>query len=101
MLSEEREGNPELTVEQVVRRHTSNIKWDRELKGNLRQKKKTEFDDNYIRKVVYRPFVATNCYADYTLCTEKVSMDRIFPNSSSENSVICVPSKGLKNPFQH
>ena len=96
---QELEDNPELTVEQVVRRHTSGIKWDGELKGNLRQKKKTDFHDNYIRKVMYRPFVATNCYADYTFAQRKYQLDRIFPNSSSENRVICVPSKGLKNPF--
>ena len=28
-------------------------------------------------------------------------MDRIFPDASSENRVICVPSKGSKNPFSH
>ena len=61
----ELEENPELAVE-VVHHYSTNIKWDRELKDNLKRKKKTEFNDNYIRKVVYRPFVPTNCYADYT-----------------------------------
>ena len=29
----------------------------------------------------------------------KYQMDRIFPDNSSENRVICVPGKGLKSPF--
>ena len=95
----ELEENPELTLDEVVILHNSNIKWDRELKDNLKRKKKTEFDNNYIRKVVYRPFVATNCYADYTFAQVKAQQDRIFPNSSSENRVICVPNKGSRNLF--
>ena len=54
---------------------------------------------DYIRKSAYRPFVKTNCYADYTFVNCKYQQDRIFPDSFSENRVICVPSKGSKNPF--
>ena len=67
--------------------------------NNLKRKKKTEFDDNYVRTVMYRPFVANNCYGDYTFITCKYQMDRIFPDASNENRVICVPGKGLKSPF--
>ena len=68
-------ANPELlsnknalkvVVRKITQPHNSNIKWNRELMNNLKGKKKTEFDDNYVRKVMYRPFVANNCYADYT-----------------------------------
>ena len=93
------ENNPELPVEKVVSQHTSGIKWDRELENNLRRKKKPRFDCGYIRKVTYRPFVATNCYADYTFVQMKYQLDRIFPNNSSENRVICVPGLGSKKPF--
>ncbi|MDE0314675.1 MAG: hypothetical protein OXM61_07235 [Candidatus Poribacteria bacterium] len=95
----ELEENPELTVDEVARRHSTNIKWDRELKNNLKRKKKTKSDDNYIRKVVYRPFIPTNCYADFTFAQMKYQMDRIFPDSTSENIVICVPGIGSKKPF--
>ena len=91
--------NPELPIGEVINRHNSNIKWDRELKDNLKRKKKTEFDDNYIRKTSYRPFVSTNCYANYIFAQVKGQQDRIFPDSSSENRVICVPNKGSKNLF--
>ena len=100
--------NPELlsnknalkvVVGKITQRHNSNSKWNRELMNNLKQKKKTEFDDNYVRTVMYRPFVANNCYADYTFIHCKYQMDRIFPDASSENRVICVPGKGLKSLF--
>ena len=93
------EQSPKLTVDEVVSRHNSNIKWDRELKNNLKRKKKTEFEEKYIRKTAYRPFIVTNCYADYTFAQVKAQQDRIFPDGSSENRVICVPNKGSKNPF--
>ena len=69
---QEREDNPELTVDE---------------------------EEGYIRKVAYRPFVATNCYADYTFVQRKYQMDQIFPDSLSENSVICVPGIGSNKPF--
>ena len=95
----ELEGNPKLTLDEVMDRHNSNIKWDDTLEKQLKQKKKTEFKESYIRKALYRPFVATNCYADYIFAQRKGKMHLIFPDSSSENRVICVPGKGSKNLF--
>ena len=95
----ELEENPELTLEEIVRRHSTNIKWDDTLKNKLKRKAKTEFKDGYIRKVSYRPFIATNCYIDYTFITRKGQMDRIFPDEASENRVLCIPARGSKNPF--
>ena len=91
--------NPELPIGEVINRHNSNIKWDRELKDNLKRKKKGYFEENYIRKTSYRPFVSANCYANYIFAQVKGQQDRIFPDSSSENRVICVPNKGSKNLF--
>ena len=91
--------NPELTEAAAARRHLSTIKWDRELENNLRRKREPKFDDNYIRKVAYRPFVATNCYLDYIYIQMKYQTDRIFPDKSSENRVICIPGIGSKKPF--
>ena len=95
----ELEENPELSADEVVRLHSTNIKWDDTLKNRLNQKKKTDFTDNYIRKVAYRPFVTTNCYADYVFITRKGQIDKIFPDSSSENRVICIPNRGARVPF--
>ena len=86
-------------ADELARHHSSNIKWDRELKNNLKRKKKTKFEEDYIQKALYRPFVPTNCYVDYTFAQMKYQIDRIFPNGSSENRVICVPGKGSNKPF--
>jgi len=67
--------------------------------NNLKRQKKTEFEENYIRKVAYRPFIATNCYADYTFISIKGLVDRIFPDPSNENRVICLPNRGARVPF--
>ena len=93
------EANPGLTEDVAARRHTSNIRWDRELENNLRRGRRSEFDINYIRQTAYRPFVKTNCYTDYTFANCKYQQDLIFPNSSSENRVICVPGIGGKKSF--
>ena len=93
------EENPKLTADEAARHHSSNIKWNGALKKKLDRKIKPKFEEEHIRKVLYRPFVATNCYADYTFIQNKFHMDKIFPDSSSENRVICVPTIGAKKPF--
>ena len=93
------EANPELTVEKVSLLYTKNIKWSGNLKDNLKQKKKAEFKDSYIRKVMYRPFISTNCYANRVFIHRKHQIDQIFPHASSENRVICVLGKGGKKTF--
>ena len=95
----ELEDNPELTLDEITKRHNLNIKWDGDLKRRLQQKKKTEYDENFLRDVLYRPFVTTNCYADDLFVQRKAQMYRIFPETSNENRMICVPGKGSTNPF--
>ena len=91
--------NSELMVNEAARRHSSYIKWNDDLKNKLQRKIQTKFDESHIQKIAYRPFLATNCYADYTFIQRRYQMSRIFPESSSENLVICVPGKGLSSPF--
>ena len=93
------EANPELSVDEVARRHTENVTWVGELIDSLRRRRTTRFDDNYIRKVMYRPFIATNCYANYIFIQRRHQIGRIFPDISSENRVICVPGIGSNKPF--
>ena len=71
--------NPELTANDVARQYTANVQWDRELENNLSRGRTTEFDENYIWKTAYRPFVQTHCYADYTFANCKYQQDLIFP----------------------
>ena len=93
------DANPGLGVDAATSVQSSHFKWDRVVKDNLRRKKSAEFDQEFVRKVAYRPFIATNCYADYTFVNCKYQIDRIFPDSSSENRVICVSGRGSTKPF--
>ena len=91
--------NSNLTVDEVARKNTKNIRWSGNLKDNLKRKKNTLFMDDYIRRTAYRPFVAMNGYVNYTFIHSKHHMDRVFPESSSENRVICVLGIGGKKDF--
>ena len=95
----ELEADPELTANDVARQYTINVQWDRELENNLSRGRTTEFDENYIRKTAYRPFIKTNCYADYTFANCRYQQDLIFPDSFTDNLVICVPGIGGKKHF--
>ena len=75
----ELKAKPNLTVDEVTRRYSTNIKWDRELKNNLKRKKETEFDDNYIRKVVYRPFVPDKLLCRLYFCPDEIQDGFGFP----------------------
>ena len=93
------EENAQLTADAAARRHTLHVKWNGSLMKELERRVKPKFTEDCIRKVAYRPFAATYCYADYTFIQNKFQMDRIFPDSSSENRVICIPTIGAKKPF--
>ena len=90
--------NPELTVDEAARLHSSNIKWSQELKNRM-SRKRTQFEDGYIRKAAYRPFVAANCYADHIFLSRAHQLDQMFSDSFSENRVICAPGTGSKKAF--
>ena len=93
------EDDPELTPDEVARRYAKHIKWSGNLKDNLNRRKKTLYHDSYLRQVAYRPFIPTNCYADYTFIQRKYQMDRIFPDNSIENYTICVSGIGSRKAF--
>ena len=95
----ELEQDADLVQAEAMRCHASNIKWNRELEKNLQRQRKTEYDQDFIRRSAYRPFVASNCYTDYTFIQMKYLVDRMFPDNTSENRVICVSGKGSMKSF--
>ena len=86
-------------INEITGRHSSNVRWDRELKNNLRRRKEVSYTTNRIWSTQYRPFVKQHCYVEYTLVNNKYQMDSIFPAVDSENRVICVPGIGSTKPF--
>ena len=89
----------ELSIEGLASLHSSSVRWDRELKNNLRRRKAVEYAPENIWTTQYRPFVKQHCYVDYVLVNNKYQMDRIFPEAGSDNRAICVPGVGSTKPF--
>ena len=86
-------------IEAIAERHSSNVRWDAQLKDNLRREKQVAFSANNIWTTQYRPFVKQRCYVDYMLVNRKYLQDSIFPAHDSENRAICVPGVGSVKPF--
>ena len=95
----EHENDPSLTVDEVTSRHSSHVRWDRELKNNLRRRKKVRYSPDNIWTTQYRPFVRQHCYVEYVLVNNKYQMDIIFPAPDTKNRAICVPGIGSVKPF--
>ena len=99
-LEELRTGNQQnLEFDEIVRRNSTKLRWDEDLKKNLRQQQQISYSTNKIWRTQYRPFVKQNCYVDYVLAHRKAQMDRIFPTKDSENRAICVPGVGSTKPY--
>ena len=86
-------------VDTVVERHSSHVRWDRELKNNLRRRKEVAYSADNIWLTQYRPFAKQHCYVDYVLVNNKYRQDELFPTDNSENRAICVPGVGSTKPF--
>ena len=95
----ERRKAHDLDLDEIVARHSSNVRWDRELRNNLSRRKGVVYSPTNIWKTQYRPFVKQHCYVDYVLVNNKYKMDSIFPAPDSDNRAICVPGVGSTKPF--
>ena len=92
-------GTEPADVDAIAERHSSHVRWDRELKNNLRRQKTVTFAADNLWTTQYRPFVKQHCYVDYVLVNNKYQQDSIFPADDSENRAICVPGVGSVKPF--
>ena len=94
-----RERRPEYSVDAAAEEHSSNVRWDRELKNNLRRGRSTTYSADRTRTTQYRPFVRSHCYVDYMLANNKYQQDRIFPLGNHSNRALCVPGVGSVKGF--
>ena len=92
-------GTEAADVGAIAERHSSHVRWDRELKNNLRRHKEICYSENNIWRTQYRPFVKQHCYVEYTLVNNKYQQDSIFPSEDCHNRAICVPGIGSTKPF--
>ena len=94
-----REHSNGVDTDNIATRFSQNLRWDRELKLNMKRGKTSMFSESRIWQTMHRPFVKQNCYIDYVLVNNKYQMDRIFPAKGTRNRAICVPGTGSKKPF--
>ena len=92
-------GTEAADVDAIAARHCSHVRWDAQLKDNLRRRKNVAFSVESIWTTQYRPFVKQHCYVEYALVNRKYQQDSIFPADDSENRAICVPGVGSTKPF--
>ncbi len=92
-------GREPADVDAIAERHSSHVRWDAQLKDNLRRERQVDFSIDHIRAIQYRPFVKQRCYVDYMLVNRKYQLDSIFPADNSENKAICLPGVGGRKPF--
>ena len=74
-----RERRPDYPVDGAADEHSSGVRWDRELKNNMRRGRQVSYSADRIRQTQYRPFVRSHCYVDYVLVNNKYQQDRLFP----------------------
>ena len=103
------ERNVEYDVDHAVNRHSTHVRWDRELKNNLMRRKTVAYSSDNIWRTQYRPFVKQHCYVDYVMVNNKYQQDSIFPSQPPQigqttprwegQRAICVPGVGSRKPF--
>ncbi|MCY3682860.1 MAG: DEAD/DEAH box helicase family protein [Gemmatimonadetes bacterium] len=93
------EEHPQYTIDEVLREHSSNAHWDDKLKSLSQRRIMTKFSLEYIRETSYRPYVKQYLYADETFAQRPGLTRDIFPETDTENRVICVPGIGSTKPF--
>ena len=79
--------------------NTNKISWTRAVLNDLRHKKYYNIDDAEIRNALYRPFFKQNLLWYAPLVEMRYRITNLFPNSDSENIVICVCGVGVTKDF--
>ena len=94
-----REEHPGYGVDKIARRYSENLRWDPELKRRALRTASTNYSEEAIREVVYRPFVKQYLYADYMFAQRPGQTRDIFPTPDADNRAICAPGVGSTKPF--
>ena len=94
-----REEHPDYAVDEVTRRHTTGIRWNRTLKNSLRRMRVITYSSNSVLVASYRPFVKQFLYFDPALSHLPGIKKTMFPNSDSENRAFYISGIGSTKPF--
>ena len=75
------------------------ISWDSNLERHFMRNTTGQFRNEDVRVSLYRPYVKENTYFSGAMNERVYQMPQIFPETDTENLVICVPGIGSKKPF--
>jgi predicted helicase len=78
---------------------SSNIKWTRKLKKQLRKSKKLYFENDYLKICLYRPFINKRIYYNKDVNEMQYQLPKIIPNQDSENILILLSGTSSSKPF--
>ncbi len=94
-----KDNNVNLSVEDFIDADPKKISWSRALREDLGRNKRYTFNQENIRKALYRPFVKSNLYFNKEIVNDLGKIPMLFPNEKSENILICVPGIGVTKDF--
>jgi predicted helicase len=88
-------------IDDFVTYDDKRIKWSSNLKQHLASERQADFNQNKIRKSLYRPFSMQYVYFDDVMNHRQGQMPKFFPTpeQEKENRVIGVTDKGSEKPF--
>ena len=95
--------HPGHNLDEITRRYSAGLRWDREQRRRLRQRVTASFSGDHIREVAYRPFVKSHLYADYTFSQAPGLTRDIFPAfpalaENRANSRVDTKVRGVEGP---
>ena len=79
--------------------YSGSVKWSSTLKSSAKAGRKARFDESKIRRALYRPFCKNNLLYDEVLIDRAGAFNRYFPNTDTENRVICLSGVASSKPF--
>ncbi len=92
-------GDKNVKIEKIINNDPLKISWSSKIKRFLLRKDLATFDENLIRKSLYRPYNAQYLYADIFFIDRPAIIDRFFPTEDTENLSIYVSGVGAGKDF--
>lgn len=89
----------EVKIEDFVTNDPAKISWTDTLYRRAERNEAIAFRDEAVRVSMYRPYVKEYTYFSHAMNERVYQMPSIFPETDSENLVICIPGIGNKKVF--
>ena len=88
-----------IDVKNFVTYNDNKLSWNRSLLNYCNSNKAIKFEDNSVRKAIYRPYQKEWCYFNVAMNDMTYLLDKLYPTSEHKNLVICMSSIGDTKDF--